>query len=67
MQIEIPKEVSKNMEKASQELGLDKKELIARAITLYLHSIQEHIDLKYEIEAWEKAGIEDSINFEKQV
>lgn len=66
MQIEIPKEVSKNIEKASQELGLDKKELISRAIMLYLHSIQEHIGLKEEIEAWEKAGIVDSINFEKQ-
>ena len=67
MQIEIPKKISENIEKVSQELGLDKKELIARAIILYLHSIKEHTDLIEEIKAWEKASIEDSLIFEKQV
>ncbi len=59
MEIEISEDVSKNIEKASREPGLDQKELVRRAVRFYLHSIVEEESLKEELEAWEKAGIED--------
>ena len=67
MEIEISNDVSENIEKASLELGVDKKELVSRAIRFYLHSIIEEENLKKELEAWEKAGMEDLENFEKQL
>lgn len=62
MEVEISEDVSKNIEKASRELGLDQKELIRRAVRFYLHNLIEEKSLKEELEAWENAGIEDLKN-----
>lgn len=67
MEVEISEDISKNIERASQELGVNKKEFVSRAIRFYLHSIVEEESLKEELEAWEKAGIEDLENFGKQL
>lgn len=67
MEVEISEEVSKNIKKASQELGLDQNELVRRAVRFYLHNLLEEKDLKEELEAWENAGIEDLQNFEKRL
>ena len=67
MEVEISEDVSKNIERASRELGVNKKELISRAVRFYLHSIVEKESLKEELVAWENAGIEDLENFEKQL
>lgn len=67
MQIEIARDISENLEKASKELRLNKKELIARAIKLYLNSIKEYVNLKEELEAWERAGTEDLLAFENKI
>lgn len=67
VEIEISKGISKSLERASKELGLNEKELIVRAIKLYLYSIREQLSLKEEIEAWEMASIGDTVNFEKQI
>ena len=66
MEIEISEDISKNIEKFSQELGIDKKEIVQRAVRFYLHSIVEEENLKEELEAWENAGIEDIEEFEEQ-
>jgi len=67
MEIEISKDTLENLEKASKELGLNEKEIILRAIKLYLYSIREQLSLKQEIEAWERAGMQDMINLEEQI
>lgn len=67
MQIEVAKDISENLERASKELGLNKKELITRAIKLYLHNVKEYIILKEELEAWERAGTEDLLAFENKI
>lgn len=67
MEIEISKDISENLERASKEFGLNEEEIILRAIKLYLYSIREQLSLKEEIEAWEIAGMEDIVNFEKQI
>jgi len=60
MEIEIPKDISGEIERTSQEMGLKKKELMARAIKLYIRDIKEQEDLNTEIDAWERAAIRDS-------
>ncbi|MFY9493175.1 MAG: hypothetical protein WAP55_01740 [Minisyncoccia bacterium] len=38
---------------ASKVLGVDKKELIERAVAFYLDSVQKTMELKEELEAWD--------------
>lgn len=65
MEIDISQDLIKSIKIASKELNLNEKEIIARAIKLYLASIKEQINLNEEIEIWEEAGIEDSVSFIK--
>ena len=65
MEIEISQDILNDVKIASKELNLNEKEIIARAVKLYLQSIKDQIDLNEEISLWEEAGIEDSINFNK--
>ena len=67
MEIEISEDMLENIEKASKKLDLDEKELVSRAIKLYLYNIKSYMDLKEELEVWEKAGAEDLVKFEKQI
>lgn len=67
MEVEISEDILRNIEKASRELGLNKKEIINRAVRLYLHNILKEEKLKEEFEAWEMAGIEDLKKFEEQI
>ncbi len=67
MEIEITEDTSENIEKASRQLGVDKKELIRRAVRFYLHNIIEDEGLNTELEAWENAGIKDVEKFEEQL
>jgi tRNA U34 5-carboxymethylaminomethyl modifying enzyme MnmG/GidA len=57
----------KDIEKASKEMDLNEKELVERAIKFYLYIIRDHISLKEELEAWEKASIKDLIDFEMRI
>ena len=66
MEIEISEDISKNIEKFSRDLGIDKEEIIRRAVKFYLHSIVEEENFKEELEAWENAGIKDLDKFEEQ-
>ncbi len=63
MEIEILEDITKNIEIASRELGLEKKEFVRRALLFYIHNLIEEKNLKEELEAWENAGIEDLKRF----
>lgn len=65
MEIEISEDISENIDKASRELGVNKKEFITRALRFYLYNLMKERDLKKEIDAWEKASIEDFESFGK--
>jgi len=67
MEIEISDDILKNIEEASEKLGVKDRELILRAIKFYLHNLREQIEFNSELQAWESAGVQDSINFEKQI
>lgn len=67
MQIEIEKMTSEKVGVASKKLGVSKKDLIERAILLYLDSISKYIDLKKELQSWDSLSDEALLNFEKVV
>ena len=65
MEIEISQDLIKSIKIASKELNLNEREIVARAIKLYLASIKEQISLNEEIEIWKEAGTEDYVNLAK--
>ena len=67
MQIEIPKDTSKKVEKISKILGIEKKQLVDRAILLYLDNISKYLNLKEEFNEWDMLSDEALINFEKSL
>ena len=66
MEIEFSKDLSRNVDLASRELGITKKEVIARAVFLYLRNVKEFEALNKEIQEWEEAGVEDAIDWEEE-
>ena len=46
MEIEISKELDKRLVEISEDLGLDKEEIVNRAILLYMDSIEKMLSLK---------------------
>ena len=67
MQIEIETETSKKVNEASRLLGVEKSEIIDRAILIYLDSLSKYLDLKHEMKAWDVLSDEALINFEKSL
>ena len=50
----LEKELKKEAEKVSKEMGIGKKELLERALILYLDSVKQQLSLFKELEAWER-------------
>lgn len=65
MQIELEKDTSKKIDQASKLLGMEKDELIDRAILVYLDNISKYLELKQEMKEWDTLSDEALINFEK--
>ncbi len=67
MQIELPKETSSKLSKASKVLGIEDKEIVDRAIIVYLDSIEKMLELKREMKDWDALSDEALISFEKSL
>lgn len=67
MQIEIPKETSKQIDEASEAFGLGKKEIVNRALLLYLDNIKKYLALKNELKEWDALSDEALLNFERKL
>ena len=67
MEVKIPRDISENVERVSRKLGLNKEEVVRRALIFYLNNIIKGKNLKEELESWESAGIEDLENFENKI
>ena len=64
MEIEIPKDLDKKLSEISKELGLDKEEVVSRALLLYMDSINKMLLLKKEMRVWDKLSDEALEKFE---
>jgi len=67
MEIEISEDASKKIGQISTALGLEKREIVDRAILFYLDNIQKSLQIKKEFEMWDSLSDEALINFEKQL
>ena len=67
MQLEIPKETSEKVVEASKLLGIEKRELIERAILIYLDNLSKYLDLKKEMSEWDVLSDEALAHFEKSL
>ena len=65
MEIEISSELKQSLEKAVKDLGLTEKEIIKRALRVYLINLGDYLSLKEELYAWEIASEKDIRNLEK--
>mgnify|MGYP001600816816 CR=1 FL=1 len=67
MEIEVPKDTTEKISKASKILGIKREELVDRAVLLYLDTMSRYLDLKQEMKEWDKLSGEAIINFEKSL
>jgi len=67
MQIALEKDTSNKIDKASKLLGIEKTELIDRAILVYLDNLSKYLELKEEIKSWDALSDEALSNFEKSL
>ena len=58
MQIKIERKLNKKVRDVSRALGVDEKQVITRALLLYLESVKKTMDLKKELEAWDELSDE---------
>jgi hypothetical protein len=67
MEVAIPQDTSEKIGKASELLGINKKELVDRAVLLYLDNIEKYLRLKQEMKEWDVLSDEALTNFEKSL
>ena len=67
MQFEISKNMDRKIEEASKEMGIDKEEVIIRAISLFLEDVRKMKDLEKEMKTWDKLHVEALSNFEREL
>ena len=63
----ISDDTSKKIVKVSGILGIEKEELVDRALLLYLDNIHKYVELKKELKEWDTLSDEALLNFEKLV
>lgn len=63
----IPQKIEKEVTEISQGFGLSKEDFIINAILFYLKNLEKKIELKKELETWEKISNDDLLKFEKSI
>ena len=65
--VKLPQEMVEEVTKASEALGINKQELVGRALLLYLDTIGNYLNLKKEFKDWDALSDEAFLNFEKSL
>lgn len=65
MQIEVETDTAKKLNDIADVMGVNKEELVDRALLLYIDNISRYADLKREMKAWDFLSDEALKNFEK--
>jgi hypothetical protein len=63
--INISNKLKKELKTLSQKLGLSQEDLLLNALLYYFQILKNKIDLKKELEIWEKTSDIDLIKFEQ--
>jgi len=65
--ITIPRKLEDELKLASRKLGISKEDLLLNAILYYLQVLGKRMELKKELEIWEKTSEIDLMKFEKKI
>ena len=63
MEIKVPRDMSREIRMVSTDLGIPTDEFVRRAILTYLEDMKVYLDLKKELDVWERASTEAFLNF----
>jgi hypothetical protein len=63
--INISNKLKKELKTISQELGISQEDLLLNALLYYFQILKNKIDLKRELEIWEKTSDIDLVKFEQ--
>ncbi len=63
--VAIPTKIKKEMQQVSANLGVSVDDFALNAILYYIKRVKDWVNLKLEIDAWERAGAEDFLKFKK--
>ncbi|MEK7559841.1 MAG: hypothetical protein AAB522_00870 [Patescibacteria group bacterium] len=59
----LSKDIKEQMEIVSEKMGLEKQEILNRALLLYFEGIQKQLNLFKELGAWEKLSNESLLKY----
>lgn len=65
--ITLPKRIENELKFASQKLGLSREDFLLNAILYYFQVLERKIELKKELDVWERTSDIDLIKFEKRI
>lgn len=65
--ITIPKKIEKELKTVSQNLGLSREDFLVNAVLYYLQILEKKIELKKELEIWERVSSVDLAKFERNL
>lgn len=65
--ITIPKKIEKELQSVSRVAGLSKEKFLTNAISYYLQVLEKKMELKDELEQWEKISDADLVKFERKI
>lgn len=62
MAITIEKKIQKGLREVSRQMGMKEKELIDRALLLYIESVKKTLDIEREFKEWDALSDESLCN-----
>jgi hypothetical protein len=63
----IPKKIEKELKTISRKLGLSREYFLLTAVLYYLQVLEKKMELKKELETWERTSDIDLAKFEKNI
>ena len=67
MEIELSRDTKSKLNKVSSILGVKDKDVVNRAVLFYLDTISKQLELKKEIDTWDKLSDEALVKFDKSI
>lgn len=65
--ITVPKNIKENLKNASQDMGVSEDVFLANAVAYYLDNLKKTMDLKKELELWDRMSDKDTAKFEENI
>jgi len=63
----IPKKIEKEIKSFSRDLGVSKQDFLINAVLYYFKTLEQKMELKKELDLWEKSSNEDFMKFEIKI